>query len=68
MMSEKPHIKNTDQYKALRYQKVSREKAAHIANTDDIDHHNKPYEERSRKEFYDLSKKIGTDKRSKTNK
>jgi hypothetical protein len=66
--NSRPSVKNEAQYEALRNKGMSQEKAARIANTDDVDHNNTPYEERTKKELYQKAKEVGIDGRSKMNK
>lgn len=68
---DKPSIKNESQYEALRDKGYSKEKSARIANTPDAGEKGgkaKPYEEWSKEELYEQSKKVGIDGRSKMNK
>lgn len=68
-MNEQKHsIKNKSQYEALRREGASKEKAARIANTEDIDHDSRPYEERRRHELYRIARKLKIDGRSKMDK
>ena len=71
MPKDMPHIKNEDQYEALRDKGYSKEKAARIANTEDSGKKGGkagPYEERTKKELYSLAKKVGIEGRSKMDK
>lgn len=66
------HIKNEDQYEALRDKGMSKEKAARIANSGDEasekgGKHQK-YEEWTKEELYDKAQKVGIDGRSEMNK
>lgn len=68
-----PHIKDDEQYEALKRQGYSKEKAARIANTPrkkagKKGGKHKQYEEWSKKELYDKAKKIDIEGRSKMNK
>lgn len=68
MPKDMPHIKNEDQYEALRDKGYSTEKAARIVNTEDSGKKGgKPgaYEEWTKKELYSLAKKVGIEGRSK---
>lgn len=67
-MNVKSSIKNKDQYEALREEGMGKEKAARIANTENIDHDPRPYEERTREELYAKAKEVGIDGRSKMTK
>jgi len=71
MASDRPQIKNEDQYEELRKQGYSKEKSARIANTDNAGKKGgkaKMYEERTKKELYDQAKEIGIEGRSKMSK
>lgn len=64
-------IMNEEQYKALRDEGYSKEKAARIANTSDSGKKGgkaKPYEDRTKEELYEQAKEIGIEGRSKMNK
>jgi len=61
-------IKNEDQYETLRDKGMSKEKAARIANTENPDHDNRPYEERTTEELYDKAQEVGIEGRSEMNK
>jgi len=61
-------IKNEDQYEALRDKGMSKEKAARIANTENPDNDNRPYEERTTEELYDKAQEVGIEGRSEMNK
>jgi Rho termination factor, N-terminal domain len=68
-----PHIKDEDQYRALRRQGESKEKAARIANTDrrlaaQRGGASASYEEWSKDELYERAKEIGIEGRSKMDK
>ncbi|NJN27032.1 MAG: Rho termination factor [Cyclobacteriaceae bacterium] len=66
-----PHIKNDEQYEALRDKGMSKEKAARIANDSKSGKkggHAAKYEERTREELYEKATKVGIDGRSKMNK
>jgi hypothetical protein len=60
-------IKNEDQYKALRDEGMSKQKAARIANAD-IDHDSRPYEERTKEELYEQAQKLDIEGRSEMSK
>lgn len=67
------HIKNDEQYEALRDQGYSKEKSARIANsnshkTGKKGGHSAQYEDRSKEELYDKAKEVGTEGRSKMSK
>lgn len=65
------HIKDDEKYEALREEGMSKEKAARIANTPDSGKKGgkaKKYEKRTKKELYELAKKVGIDGRSKMTK
>ena len=59
-------IKRPRCYQALRSQGATKEKAARIANTpsDKIDHDSREYESRTKKELYELARKIDLPGRS----
>lgn len=64
-------IKNEAQYKALRDEGYSKEKAARIANTENAGKkggHAEPYEDRTKEELYQKAKEIGIEGRSNMNK
>lgn len=61
-------IKNEEQYEALRDEGMSKEKAARIANSSNINHNSTPYEERTKEELYQQAKNIGIEGRSNMNK
>lgn len=66
-----PHIKNDEQYEALRDKGMSKSKAARIANTQDSGQKGgkaEPYEEWTKDDLYDKAKKVGIEGRSKMNK
>jgi hypothetical protein len=66
-----PSIKNDKQYEALRDKGISKEKAARIANTPKSGKKGgkaKPYEKRTKKELYQLAKKVDIKGRSQMNK
>lgn len=71
-MATKDHgsqIKDDEQYESLREDRMSKEKAARIANTDrqeaaEKGGSNPPYEEWSKDELYDRAQEIGIDGRS----
>ncbi|QDH81605.1 Rho termination factor [Echinicola soli] len=66
-----PHIKNDEQYEALRDQGMSKSKAARIANTPDAGKKggkSKPYEEWTKEELYDQAQKVDIQGRSKMDK
>lgn len=63
-----PSIKNEDQYKALKDQGYSKEKAARIANTENAGKKGgkaSNYEDRTKKELYQQAKRVGINRRSK---
>lgn len=63
-----PSIKNEDQYKALKDQGYSKEKAARIANTENAGKKGgkaSNYEDRTKKELYQQAKRVGINGRSK---
>ncbi len=67
----RPSIKNEDQYKALRDEGYSKEKAARIANTQNSGKKGgkaEQYEQRTKEELYEQAKKVGIDGRSKMSK
>jgi len=67
----RPQIKNESQYDALREKGTSKEKAARIANSKNAGKRGGkaiPYEERTKKELYDLAKEVGIAGRSTMNK
>lgn len=68
MNEQKSTLKDKSQYDALRNEGASKEKAARIANTEDIDHDSRPYEERRRHELYRIARKLKIDGRSKMDK
>lgn len=60
--TDRPQIKNDDQYEALREQGMNKEKAARIANTPNAGKKGgqaAQYEERTKKELDAQAKKIG---------
>lgn len=62
MATDRPSIKNEDQYEALREQGMGKEKAARIANTPNSGEKGgkaSPYEERTKQELYNQAKEIG---------
>lgn len=61
-------IKNVDQYEALREKGMSKEKAARIANTKNLDYDSTPYEERSRDQLYKKAKELNIKGRSRMTK
>lgn len=63
-----PSIKNDAQYEALINQGYSQEKAARIANSNNINHNSTPYEDRTKDELYDQAKELEIEGRSKMNK
>ncbi|MFV1447928.1 Rho termination factor N-terminal domain-containing protein [Maribacter sp. HS] len=66
-----PQIKNVEQYEALVDKGYSKEKAARIANTENAGKKGgkaSTYEDRTKDELYEQSKKIGIEGRSKMNK
>ncbi|AWW28815.1 Rho termination factor [Echinicola strongylocentroti] len=66
-----PHIKNDEQYEALRDKGMSKTKAARIANTADSGEkggQSPPYEEWTKDELYDQAQKVGIEGRSKMDK
>ncbi|MCB2207243.1 MAG: Rho termination factor [Bacteroidetes bacterium] len=68
-----PHIKDDDQYEALKRQGYSKEKAARIANTPkkkagQKGGKHKKYEEWTKKELYGKAKEIDIEGRSKMSK
>jgi hypothetical protein len=68
-----PHIKDDEQYEALRREGVSKEKAARIANTPRKQAGHRggkagKYEDWSKQALYDKAKEIGIGGRSKMNK
>ena len=69
--TNRPRIKNEEQYEALVDKGYSKEKAARIANTENAGKKGgeaSTYEDRTKKELYDQAKKIGIEGRSKMNK
>jgi hypothetical protein len=52
-----PSIENEEQYEALRRKGMSKEKAARIANSENTGG-DRPYEERTKEELYELARKI----------
>lgn len=65
------HIKNEEQYEALRDKGYSKEKSARIANTPDSGKKggsSKKYEEWTKQELYSKAKEVGIDGRSKMSK
>lgn len=61
------HIKNEDQYEALRDKGYSKQKAARIANTPNSGKRggsSKSYEEWNKNELYDKAKQVGIEGRS----
>lgn len=69
--SDRPSIKNEEQYEAMVEKGYSKEKAARIANTPDAGTKGgnaSKYEERTKKELYEKAKEIGIEGRSKMNK
>jgi len=62
-----PSIDNEAQYEALRRKGMSKEKAARIANSEDSGG-GSPYEERTKKELYELAQKIDLAGRSRMTK
>jgi len=66
-----PSIKNDQQYEALRDQGMSKEKAARISNSPDASKEGgsaSNYEERTKKELYNLAQQIDIEGRSKMTK
>lgn len=61
-------IKNDAQYEALREQGYSKEKAARIANSTNIDYNSTPYDERTKDELYKQAKELEIAGRSKMTK
>lgn len=62
-----PHIKNEEQYEALREKGYSKQKAARIANTPDSGKKGgkaKPYEEWTKEQLYEQAKRVGVSGRS----
>ncbi len=71
MFLRQSNVKNEDQYKALRREGASKEKAARIANTPDAGKKGGKagkYEERTKKDLYQQAKSVGIEGRSKMNK
>ncbi|MFB6319848.1 Rho termination factor N-terminal domain-containing protein [Saccharicrinis sp. FJH54] len=65
------HIKNVDQYEALRDKGYSKQKAARIANTSNSGQKggsSKKYEEWTKDELYAKAKQVGIEGRSNMNK
>lgn len=65
--TDRPQIKNDEQYEALREQGMSKEKAARIANTPNTGKKGgkaATYEDRTKQELHNQAKKIGIDGRS----
>lgn len=67
------HIKDDEQYEALRDQGYSKEKSARIANSNSHKTGKKggkaaQYEDRSKEELYSKAKEVGIEGRSKMNK
>lgn len=68
---ERPSIKNKDQYKALKDQRYSKEKAARIANAENAGKKGgkaSNYEDRTKDELYKQAKQLELRGRSKINK
>ncbi|AGA79673.1 DUF7218 family protein [Echinicola vietnamensis] len=66
-----PHIKNDEQYEALRDQGMSKSKAARIANSPDAGEKggkSQPYEEWTKEALYDQAQKVDIQGRSSMNK
>ena len=62
-----PHVKNPDQYEALKDKGMSKEKAARISNTQDSGKKggkSSKYEDKTKSELYEQAKKIGIEGRS----
>jgi len=62
-----PQIKNDEQYEELRYEGMSKEKAARIANDPNSGKKGgnaEKYEERTKEELYEKAKEIGIEGRS----
>ena len=71
MPNKRAHVKNEEQYEALRDKGYSKEKAARIANTPDAGKKGgsaENYEERTKKELYEKAKVVGIEGRSKMTK
>ncbi len=67
-MPDNESIKNVEWYESLRDQGLSEDTAAQIANTSNTNQSDKPFEEQSRQELYNLARKVGIDGRSKMDK
>ncbi|NJB37303.1 Rho termination factor N-terminal domain-containing protein [Croceivirga sp. JEA036] len=69
--TDRPQIKNDEQYEALRDKGYSKEKAARIANTENAGKKGgsaNTYEERTKEELYQQAKELDIEGRSKMDK
>lgn len=71
MPSNRPNVRNEDQYEALRRHGASKQKAARIANTPNAGKKGGKagrYEERTKEDLYEQAKSVGIKGRSKMSK